>query len=404
MRLILASAGIALMASSVSATAADCTKGLLWPYVRHPGDCLTDAEIQAGKTGVYSGPATGQVDVSTIKPPAQLNSASPSAIQCSHSWYWPFGSGDCQSAPVAAETSSDSTVGNGAAKDNPSVALPTAQPASAALAVKPQAAATPAAMPLVEPVRSQPPVKPQAQIAPPAAAVRVAAECHKGVLWPFVREDGDCSTAAESGKGKPSAAPIAASTPAAMPVSAGTAPPAVEPVAAVSPTIAATCTKGTFWPFIREVGDCATAAEKANGKTSAVPNAASEPAAMPVSAAPPPSAAPSVQPAAVANPATMTCTKGTFWPFIREAGDCATAAEKGSGKTSAIPIDASAPAVNPLVVPAAATMPEQTAPAQNSGPPATNAPTCHKGLFWPFVRDAGDCPTDADKGPQHNPP
>jgi hypothetical protein len=24
-------------------------------------------------------------------------------------------------------------------------------------------------------------------------------------------------------------------------------------------------------------------------------------------------------------------------------------------------------------------------------------------LFWPFVREAGDCPTDAERAPQHNP-
>lgn len=30
-----------------------CTTHLLWPYVRRPGDCLTDAEKEAGMTGVY---------------------------------------------------------------------------------------------------------------------------------------------------------------------------------------------------------------------------------------------------------------------------------------------------------------------------------------------------------------
>jgi hypothetical protein len=32
-----------------------CTTHLLWPYVRRPGDCLTDAEREAGMVGVYGG-------------------------------------------------------------------------------------------------------------------------------------------------------------------------------------------------------------------------------------------------------------------------------------------------------------------------------------------------------------
>jgi hypothetical protein len=34
---------------------------------------------------------------------------------------------------------------------------------------------------------------------------------------------------------------------------------------------------------------------------------------------------------------------------------------------------------------------------QNSGLAATNSATCHKGLLWPFVREPGDCPTDAER-------
>src|SRR5258707_5555545 len=61
-------ARVVLFGASGSAFAADCTKGMLWPYTRNPGDCLTDAEIKAGKTGVYSGPVNTNVDVSSIKP------------------------------------------------------------------------------------------------------------------------------------------------------------------------------------------------------------------------------------------------------------------------------------------------------------------------------------------------
>src|SRR5205823_2954043 len=31
------------------------------------------------------------------------------------------------------------------------------------------------------------------------------------------------------------------------------------------------------------------------------------------------------------------------------------------------------------------------------GAAASNLPTCQKGLLWPFIRDYGDCPTDAER-------
>lgn len=539
MRLILASAGIAILASSGSAMAADCTKGLLWPYVRNPGDCLTDTEIQAGKTGVYNGPATGQVDVSTIKPSPQTNATSSNPTECSHSWYWPFGSGDCQAAPAA-------TVSNSA---EPGAAASTGgQPASPAAAAKPQAAATPAAPPAVQPAQAQPVVKPQAAVAVPVATIQVAqastAQCGRGILWPFVRDDGDCATSAETGKertspvpiaanassavdagqsgvpvatqsctrswlwpivsdtcitqnrnvvpiavaspsatdgctkgtlwpfiresgdcltatekasGKTLAAPIAPAASAAIPPSMASPPPvqAMQAVSAANPPAPVGCTKGLFWPFIRDSGDCLTATEKAGGETSPAPVAASEPAATPVPAAPP-----AIQAVAVVNPpVAASCTKGTFWPFVRESGDCLTAAERGGGQTSAVPVAANAPAATPVVqastvaatpgpdatactrswlwpfvreagdcqtnaekgstssaaVPISASgpaagpvvvrerTPEQTAPAPAGGPAAADPGGCHKGLFWPFVREAGDCSTDADRAPPHNP-
>src|SRR5258707_11287230 len=63
-------ARVVLFGASGSAFAADCTKGMLWPYTRNPGDCLTDVEIKAGQTGVYTGPVNTNVDVSSIKPDA----------------------------------------------------------------------------------------------------------------------------------------------------------------------------------------------------------------------------------------------------------------------------------------------------------------------------------------------
>ena len=539
MRLILASAGIVFLATSGSAMAADCTKGLLWPYVRNPGDCLTDVEIQAGKTGVYTGPATGQVDVSTIKPPPQTNAAPPNSVQCSHDWYWPFGSGDCAAAPAA-------TVGNAAASGTAasSPAAKDSSPAgSPAPAVKPQAAATPMTPPSVQ-AGSPQAVVPQAaatiqvaqtstaqcqkgflwpfvrdagdcatavekasgkiseapvaanasavvaaaqtctrswlwpivsdtctstQAAPVAAmqavavATSPAADCSKGTFWPFIRESGDCLTAVERASGKAPAAPIAATEAVAAPASIVMPSPPAPPMQAVAVATSPStdCSKGAFWPFVRESGDCLTAAERASGKIPAAPIAAAEPPAMPVPAAAPPTSAPATPIVAVASPPAESCTRGTFWPFIRQAGDCPTAAEKASGQVSAAPVAASAPAATPVVqtntaaapatpdptrcerswlwpfvrepgdcqtsaekgstptsaVPISANgptagpvvirettaAPEQSAPAQTNVPATTNPASCHKSLFWPFVREAGDCPTDADRAPQHNP-
>ncbi len=50
-----------------------CNTHLLWPYVRRPGDCLTDAERQAGMVGVYgnsrmAGQPAPESDPSTASP------------------------------------------------------------------------------------------------------------------------------------------------------------------------------------------------------------------------------------------------------------------------------------------------------------------------------------------------
>src|SRR5690242_10450167 len=58
--LFAASHGEALAASG-------CGKGMLWPYVRQPGDCLTDDEIKAGQRGVYQGAVNTNPDMSAVK-------------------------------------------------------------------------------------------------------------------------------------------------------------------------------------------------------------------------------------------------------------------------------------------------------------------------------------------------
>ena len=104
MRNTIAAAAIAMLASSGSAFAADCTKGLLWPYVRNPGDCLTEDEI---KTGVYQGAPQGPVDVDNIKSPAPTQPAIPVTAQdCHETGIWPFRSEEC--TPIAKTSATNS--------------------------------------------------------------------------------------------------------------------------------------------------------------------------------------------------------------------------------------------------------------------------------------------------------
>jgi hypothetical protein len=134
MRLLPFVATIAFFAASGSAFAADCTKGMLWPYTRNPGDCLTDAEIKAGKTGVYSGPVNTNVDVGSIKPETSTPST-PSSGGGSTGGFFSgglFGGSSTPSTPSTASVPSSNAV-----------------------------------------------------------------SCNKGAFWPFVREPGDCLTATE---------------------------------------------------------------------------------------------------------------------------------------------------------------------------------------------------------------
>ncbi len=61
-----------------------CNTGLLWPYFRDPGDCLTDAEREAGMVGVYGASTMAgeaEPDPSTISPLPTSSGAS---------WWNPF--------------------------------------------------------------------------------------------------------------------------------------------------------------------------------------------------------------------------------------------------------------------------------------------------------------------------
>jgi hypothetical protein len=224
MRLLPFVASVAFFAASGSALAADCTKGMLWPYTRNPGDCLTDAEIKAGKTGVYSGPVNTNVDVSSIKPETPAPST-PSSGGGTGGFFSGGLFGGSSSTPSTPSAPSSNTGGffSGGLFGGGSSSTPKSN----------------------------------------------AVSCNKGTLWPFVREPGDCLTATEkltnktgvyradevtqvSANTAPAGDAGAANTPANAPAGAPPPPASSAPV----------CEKGWLWPFVRKSGDCPTDAEK----------------------------------------------------------------------------------------------------------------------------------------------
>jgi hypothetical protein len=420
-----------------------CTKGWLWPFSRSNGDCLTDQEKKNGQTGVYGNPnAVPATQVVSTGVPAQVAAAPAAApangplitrttgeLACTKGWFWPFyrNDGDCL-------TDVEKKNGGSGVYGNPN-AVPAAAPVVASVAA-PQANAA------------------QPYAAPAAVAAVSAADCHKGVFWPFYRSAGDCLTDVEKKNGgtgvygNPNAvaAPVVASVAApqanyvpapqfaapAAPIAASAAP-AAAPLAQTS----LACRKGIFWPFYRGPGDCLTDVEKKNGGTGVYgnPNAAPVPAqamaslaAPPVLTAPAPAGAPVSAPSFVA-PAPIvsaegitpgvgkgapvmagigkgvSCTKGWLWPFYRSAGDCLTDAEVregqsgvyGNASTVAPVVNAAAPAAPFAAAPAAAPRAEIAPTAAEASATQTEAAQCTKGIFWPFMRKAGDCPTDVER-------
>ena len=69
MRALTLTACVVLFAASHGSAlaASGCGKGMLWPYVRQAGDCLTDDEIKAGQRGTYQGPVNTNPDMSDVK-------------------------------------------------------------------------------------------------------------------------------------------------------------------------------------------------------------------------------------------------------------------------------------------------------------------------------------------------
>jgi hypothetical protein len=205
-------ASVCVLAADGSASAASCGKGMLWPYVRNPGDCLTDAEIKAGQAGVYNGPVNTNPDVGGIKveTPAQggpvtaprgpitspaTGTSTTSAgagttgtqrnadVSCHKGLLWPFSRspGDCltdveKKEGHAGVYRADGVVtqvsATGAASGT--AAIPGANNSGGSTAAASNDTST----------------------APPVQT------CSKGALWPFVRHPGDCPTDAEKRRGK----------------------------------------------------------------------------------------------------------------------------------------------------------------------------------------------------------
>jgi hypothetical protein len=219
---------VLLAAADGSALAASgCGKGMLWPYVRQPGDCLTDDEIRAGQRGVYSGPVNTNPDMSNVK----------------------------VETPAVTSVTSGSTglfsrlTGGGSTTATASVQSPSGPPMNG-------------------PGFSNPPVQSVG-----------AAPCAKGWLWPFVRNPGDCLTDVEKEGGQTGVyradqvvASAATTSPGVTQVSApgpaGAATPAggVETPTGGSSNAQPACRKGWLWPFVRRTGDCPTDAERGRGR------------------------------------------------------------------------------------------------------------------------------------------
>jgi len=226
MRALTLTACLVLFAASQGSAlaASGCGKGMLWPYVRQAGDCLTDDEIRAGQRGVYSGPVNTNPDMSNVK----------------------------VETPAATSITSESRglfsriTGGGSAPP-------------------------PAPTPVSVQSPSGPSMNGAGFSAPPVQRVGEAS-CVKGWLWPFVRNPGDCLTNVEKTNGQtgvyradqvvanasPAAGPgvtqISASGPggAATPAGSTETPSNAEPA----------CRKGWLWPFVRKAGDCPTDAER----------------------------------------------------------------------------------------------------------------------------------------------
>ena len=244
---------VLLAAADGSALAASgCGKGMLWPYVRQPGDCLTDDEIRAGQRGVYNGPVNTNPDMSNVKVPE-----TPPATSVEGGSGGGLFSGILGRSRTPASTPAPSPTPVTASVPTPSA--PTQSGSLFGEGIMSQNANGAA---LNGPGFSFPPTQRGGE-----------APCAKGWLWPFVRSPGDCLTEAERQNGETgvfradqvvaTAAPAAGPTATQVAASGNAAPNRTEaPPANTEPQ----CRKGWLWPFVRRPGDCPTGIEQRQGK------------------------------------------------------------------------------------------------------------------------------------------
>src|SRR5258708_5764300 len=330
---VLAFAACAVVLFASDEASAACNKGLLWPYVRNHGDCLTDEEVKTGKIGIYNGAVNAAPDVSSIKveQPAQSQAVSNPGAPASDGIL----SGLFSGLLSGGTPSSASSVTGGTGTFS----------------------------------------------------------CNKGYFWPFYRSPGDCLTDIEKKNGQKG---VYGGGPGNTPLDAGTstvttAPPTAA-AAAIDTNGTTSCHKGLLWPFLRDSSDCPTDIEKKEGQrvvTPAAPAVAAAPVNTPV-AAKTVAAGPTNDTAGAAS-----CRKGLLWPFVRGSRDCPTADDKKIGRSTydASAIAPSAVNASMETVPAASA--RSGAPTASGGAPAGRTEAgCPKGLFWPFVHTARACPAD----------
>jgi hypothetical protein len=180
------------------------------------------------------------------------------------------------------------------------------------------------------------------------------------------------------------------------------------------PSASSACNRGMLWPYVRNPGDCLTDEEIKAGQHGVYTGPVDSNPDIAAIAPPPPAAAPAgtvagapaqtaasggnpAAPGAANVPATsFSCTKSITWPFVRSPGDCLTTEEKKEGKKGVYGGGTG------LTVTQVAATPSQTVAAQGTTPASGAAttpaePACTKGLLWPFVRHAGDCPTASEQ-------
>lgn len=242
MRVLTLTACLAVLAvADGSALAASgCGKGLLWPFVRQPGDCLTDVEIRQGQRGVYNGPVDTNPDMSgvRIETPAQSTGVTQSTTPV-------------PAAPAAAGTPQPTATASAAAPAAPAPAVP----ATGGATLFTGQANTPG-----------PTLNGPGFVLPPSPRMVGEAPCKKGWLWPFVRDPGDCLTEAEKGNGDTGVyraeQVVATAAPAAGPGGVTQVSAPGQSASAPAPNATPACRKGWLWPFVRKAGDCPTDAER----------------------------------------------------------------------------------------------------------------------------------------------